>query len=142
MAYKFFAMVLTKLRFPFFEIFIFRLFTGPKKAKKGHFCLFFTLTGPKKGQKSKNQKKQQATFLDTLHRACIPIFRSNKQFSREEYRFLSKKMFLWTTRFCKNAKFWLKLSISRDTEVREISVNFSFFSKSSNNHLVLSIYAF
>ena len=68
----------------FFVIFIFLLFTGSKKAKKWHFCLLFTLTGPKKRLKRQKLKKQNVTFLDTLHRACIPIFRSNKQFSREE----------------------------------------------------------
>ena len=76
-------MVLTKLQFPFFEFFIFGLFTGPKKAKKEHFCLFFTHAGPKKGQNAKI-KKDTVTLSEPLQRTSMPIFRTNEKFSREK----------------------------------------------------------
>ena len=76
-------MVVTKLQFPYFEFFIFGFFTGPKKAIKGHFCLFFTHAGPKKAKNAKI-KKDTVTLSEPLQRTSMPIFRSNEQFSREE----------------------------------------------------------
>ena len=46
-----------------------------KKAKKKGIFLIFHVFGP---------NKKNATLIEPLQRTCMPIFRPNEQFSREE----------------------------------------------------------
>ena len=120
MAYKLFAMVLTKLQSPFM-IFAFLAFFGHACVKNQKKCAFLAFFGPVKRWKIQNSKKGSVNLLEPLQRKCTLIFRSNEEFAREKIRFSCEKgLVIFWFEILKIAKIWPKMA-------RERAISWPFF---------------